>query len=111
MSSEREVIHRWTCDVCEHMEAVGDDGSGYPKGWKQIAHTAITAKLGNAPAQHLCGNCSTSLHLLLANRLGDEGDMAQAWDEGFDACFNVSDDAHKQAVPNPYWTTETESTK
>lgn len=27
---------------------------------------------------------------------------AKAWDEGFDACFDVSGDAHKQDVPNPY---------
>lgn len=28
--------------------------------------------------------------------------LAQGWDEGFDDCFNVSDDPVRQNVPNPY---------
>jgi hypothetical protein len=30
------------------------------------------------------------------------GGLARAWDEGFDACFNVSGEPVRQNVPNPY---------
>lgn len=95
MSRKSEVTITWTCDVCGATEPEVDGYS--PNGWKQIAHCLASAQLGNVAAQHLCGNCSTSLHLLLSNRLGDAGDLEQAWDEGYEL-----DRAKFDERANPY---------
>lgn len=105
MSSERKNLTVWTCDVCEHVETVDDSGSGYPTGWFQVAAAPVTAKLGNTSAKHLCSDCRDNLVRLMENVLGDVGDLAQAWDEGFKQGGPMHDvnyddpDAHTR---NPY---------
>lgn len=109
MSSERKVLTVWTCDVCGHVETVDDMGSGYPTRWTQAAIAAVTAKLGNVTAKHLCTDCSELLALFMERRLGDAGDLALAWDEGYrTACRDHSNYAscetgdHGQHNANPY---------
>lgn len=81
MSRQSVVTVTWTCDVCGTGEPEVDGYS--PHGWQQIVTALVTAQLGNVAAKHLCADCGDSLWLLLDHRLGDTGDMAQAWSEGF----------------------------
>lgn len=100
MSSERQVRFVWTCDACGCTETVDDSGSGRPTGWGQVVHGRMHDNLGNKTAKHLCVDCDGVLARLLENALGDTGDMAIAWDEGFDAGWGVQDPGDD--APNPY---------
>lgn len=104
MSRERQVQHVWTCDACDAAETVGDEGSGLPSGWRQVAHCGPHEKLGNISARDLCGVCSSALILLVDGLLGDAGDLAQAWDDGLEAGRDRWCDAREFGEPpvNPY---------
>lgn len=99
MTSERKTCTIWTCDVCQHVETVDDTGSGYGRGWFQVASAPVTAKLGNTPARDLCPHCADNLRRMLARTLGDVGDMAEAWDAGHIAGSMIEYDGRKT---NPY---------
>lgn len=86
MSTKREVLHIWTCDACGHVETVDDSGSGYPSSWRKIVVGRMPDQLGNIADKHLCEGCANGLALLLDGRLGDLGDLAEAWDEGARRC-------------------------
>lgn len=104
MSSQRQVQFVWTCDACGHVETVDDSGSGRPSNWGQIVHGRMHDRLGNLTEKHLCGDCRDILTRLLENRLGDTGDMAIAWDEGYARGIRDAETDAIDHADNPYST-------
>jgi hypothetical protein len=97
----------WACDVCESTQE--RDDQVVPPNWISVVFGRPYEQLGNKPEKHLCSDCSDAFGRLMSNTLGDVGDMAEAWREGWLAMGQehikqLNDPKHPigEGVENPY---------